>query len=56
MSYPITFSPNKQEIPSFSPKPSTTNPFSGNDGVGSLYVPDCENNQYQTQRLITTSI
>lgn len=52
MSYSSTFNPVR---PSGTFQPTTnkvpSNPFSGNDAVGSLYVPNCENNQFQTQRL-----
>lgn len=57
MSYNISFTPNRSNRNSFLQTPTTgypkneSNPYSNNDNIGSLYVPSCENNKLQTERL-----
>lgn len=51
MAYNITFTPDKTGKGNFVPEHTSKNPFIGNDSVGSIFVPNCESNQYQTGRL-----
>jgi hypothetical protein len=57
MAYNINFTPQRAKRDGFLQSPTesypynTSNPYIGNDSVGSLYVPNCENNKYQTARL-----
>lgn len=57
MAYPSTFNPSRGNRSGFLTSPSESypynkeNPYIGNDSSGSLFVPNCENNKYQTARL-----
>ena len=51
MPYPSTFNPTQKNTESFLSTRTDKNPYMTNDSVGSLFIPNCESRQLQTQRL-----